>query len=133
MTRGERWRGWGRKSRRRCPSLQVQPDGVQVELFGEGLGGASNAAVSIGALDEGLPVRLDADGASVPQEGVVRRRHGNVADLGPDLARVERPVPLHLGDDLLQVRHGDGVFPPNLEDAELKVGLWEDIQRQARR
>lgn len=133
MTRGERWRGWGgRRSRQRCPRLQVQPDGVQVELFGEGLGGASSAAVSIGALDEGLPVRLDADGASVPQEGVVRRRHGNVADLGPDLARVERPVPLHLGDDLLQLGHGDGVFPPNPEDTDLKVGLWEDIQRQAR-
>lgn len=110
---------------RRCPSLQVQSNGVQVELFGRGLGGARSeaAAVSVGALDEGLPVRLDAHGATIPQEGVVRCRHGNIADLGPDLTRVVRPVLLHHGDDLLQVRYGDGVFPPNLKDTELKVGL----------
>lgn len=81
------------------------------------------AAVGVGALDEALPVCLDVHGATAPQERVVSRRHGNMADLGPDLSRVVRPVPLHLGDDLLQVRHGDGVFPPNLKDTQLKVGL----------
>lgn len=76
---------------------------VQVEFFGDVLSGARPPAADLGALDEGLPVRLDAHGAAGLEDGVVRRGHGCITHLGPHLAAVVRPVFLHPGDDFLQV------------------------------
>lgn len=68
------------------------------------------AAVTLGALDEGLPVRLDAHGAAGLEDRAVCRGHSNITDLILPLACIVRPVSLHLGDDFLQVRHGVCIF-----------------------
>lgn len=80
-----------------------------------------SAAVTLRALDEGLPVRLDAHGAAGLEDGVISRGHSNIVE--PPQPCVVRSVSLHPGDDRLQVRHGDRTFTSQLEDLELEVRL----------
>lgn len=80
-------------------------------------------AVSLRALDEGIPVRLDTHRATGLEEGVICRRHSNITDVNPPETCSARPASLQLCDGVFQVGHGHCVFTSQLEDLELKVGL----------
>lgn len=77
----------------------------------------------LGALHEGLPVRLDAHVPEGPGRQVVLRGHGGITELAPLPAGTAALVAPHFADDLFQVGRGDGVLAPQLEDLQLVVGL----------
>lgn len=61
------------------------------------------AAVTLRALYEGIPVRLDTHSAAVLEDRFIGCGHGNITDLIPPLVCIVRPVSLHLGNDFFQV------------------------------